>query len=70
MSLKKINYYQPNDFYALSRFQSDFLKHLQKKCKKLSLNLITLKGNHFTFFIENDFLIENIKNDLNNIYNN
>ena len=34
MSLKKINYYQPNDFYALSRFQSDFLKHLQKKCKK------------------------------------
>ncbi len=34
MSLKKINYYQPNDFYALSRFQTDFLKHLQKKCKK------------------------------------
>lgn len=56
--------------YGYDNDKSIPLKLLQKKCKKLSLNLITLKGNHFTFFIENDFLIENIKNDLNNIYNN
>ena len=56
--------------YGYDNDKSIPLKLLQKKCKKLSLNLITLKGNHSTFFIENDFLIENIKNDLNNIYNN
>lgn len=34
MTFNKLNYYQPDDSWALSKFQTDFYTHLQKKCKK------------------------------------
>lgn len=34
MTSKKLIYYNPNDFYALTQFRHDFFKILRKKCKK------------------------------------